>query len=512
MKSLTWVILSGVLIAISFPGYFIPFSWVIGFFILFKLIENESLKKSLVFSFLSGFVFSLLTLYWTVYAITYYGGVSIFLGIPLLVILASVFSVYQFVIPAFLLKKAQSRYKNLAFILFPFLWTLIEISREFFPFGGFPWNLLGYSLSYINSVAQIVSYFSIYFLSFLAVFIPSILFFLYKKEKIWFLSGILGVFSFILVLHFWGVYRINSFEMKGIKKKVAVIQGNISQDVKLSNADPVAVIDRYISLIKSASLEKPDLIILPESALPFLYINGDDNLKAYFLRQIEDIKIPLLLGADTAFFENRNIYIYNSIIFLDKDKEIVDIYHKIKLVPFGEYVPFPFRIFSKLFPYLEGYDFSSGKEKKIISYKEWKIVPLICFEAIFPNFVADFSRNGNILVNISNDAWFGKTVAPFQHFEMARVRAIETGKFLIRGTNTGISAIIDPTGIIKAKLGLFREGYITENIFLLENTTFWVKNHRNIAIVFLVLFISTMIYLEWKRERKDETGNKRRNK
>ncbi len=513
MKSLIWIILSGILIALSFPGYFIPFSWIFGFFILLRFIDNADIKKSFAYSFLSGLIFSILTLYWTVYAITYYGGVSVFLGIPLLVLLASAFSIYQFVFPVIVLKLFQKRYKDVYILLFPFLWVSVEMLRENIPFGGFPWNLAGYTLSYMNSIAQITSILSIYFLSFLAVAIPSLTVFFFKKGKPFFVAGISGSFIFILILHFWGVYRIENLQLEGIQRKISIVQGNISQDIKLNNYDPVSVIDRYADLIKKASSEKPDLIVLPESSLPFFYINGDMDLKKYFLKKIKDVHIPILLGSDIALInEKKDISIYNSVILLDKDKNVVDLYRKIKLVPFGEYVPFPFKIFSSIFPYLEGYDFSSGEEKNILVYKEWKIIPLICFEAIFPNFVADFSSKGNILLNVSNDGWFGRTVAPFQHFEMARVRAVETGKFLVRATNTGISAIISPSGVIEGKIGLFKEGILTGKVLLIEEGTFWIKNHKNIVYTFFILFISIIIFIELRRESKHGKGNSRGDK
>ncbi len=503
MKSMIWIILSGILMAISLPGYFIPFSFVFGFIILFNRLKDANLKETLYYSFISGFIFSLLAFYWTVYAITYYGGVSIFLGIPLLFILAAVFSIFQFVSSSLIFYFFKRRYKLSALLTFPFIWVAFEILREFFPFGGFPWNLIGYTLSYFNSIAQITSIFSVYFLSFLAVFIPSIILFSYQKGRYPFIFSFVFVSVLILSLHFWGIYRGEHFNTVGIDKKVAVVQANITEDVKLQNKEPLKVIDSYVYLIKEAYQESPDLIVLPESALPFFFIGGDETLKRYFLDKIKDIKVPMLLGSDTAFYKDNRLFIYNSVILLDENKNIVDMYHKIKLVPFGEYVPFPFKIFSSIFPYLEGYDFSAGQEKKVLTFKEWKIVPLVCFEGIFPNFVADFSKKGNVIVNISNDAWFGKTVAPYQHFEMARVRAIETGLYLIRGTNTGISAVITPIGSIKGKLGLFKEGVLTSQVKLQKTETFWKKHHILLTGIYVILLIIIILIFEIKKERKN---------
>ncbi len=504
MKSMIWVILSGILIAISSPGYFIPFSFIFGFVLLFSTVDEKSYKTTVLYSFISGFVYSLLSFYWTAYAVTYYGGVSVYLGIILLFLLAAVFSLFQFVTSFSVFYLLKGRYRDLSLLLFPFVWLVFEILREFFPFGGFPWNLTGYSLSYFNSIAQISAFFSVYGLSFIAIFIPSFIYFTYKAGRMFFLAGILSVFSLLISLHILGYERAKRFSFEGIRKKVAVIQGNITEDIKLQNKNPVEVIDIYSDLIKEASVYKPDMIILPESALPFLYINGDQDLKSYFLNRIKDVNIPILLGSDTAIFKKGDIVLHNSMILLDKKHQIVDMYHKVKLVPFGEYVPFPFKIFSYLFPYLEGYDFSSGEGKKVLRYKDWLVVPLICFEAIFPDFVATSARYGNIMINISNDGWFGKTVAPYQHFEMARVRAIETGLFLIRGTNTGISAVINPAGIIEKKIGIFKRGFIISDVYLRTSDTFWVKNHRKVTYGFLLLLLFSLIIIELMEKRYEK--------
>ena len=185
----------------------------------------------------------------------------------------------------------------------------------------------------------------------------------------------------------------------------------------------------------------------------------------------------------------------------DKDHNLAGFYNKKKLVPFGEYVPFPFKIFSKMFPYLEGYDFKSGNKTNLLIYKDFRIAPLICFEAIFPNFVSNFIlKNGNLLINITNDAWFGNSSAPFQHFEMARIRAIETGKYLVRAANTGISAIISPDGEIIKLSHLFKKEIIIGEISLTNNNTLWIKYKNQIFILFLTLFGIIFILVEKNRK------------
>ncbi|EDP73281.1 apolipoprotein N-acyltransferase, partial [Hydrogenivirga sp. 128-5-R1-1] len=235
-------------------------------------------------------------------------------------------------------------------------------------------------------------------------------------------------------------------------------------------------------------------------AVPFFYFS-ESNIKDKFFKEIKNIKIPFIIGLDNWVYKNGKPYLYNSVFLFDENHNLIDYYNKIKLVPFGEYVPFPFKVFSKMFPYLEGWDFSFGKKIKTLNYRDFKIAPLVCFEATFPNLVSKFSENANLLVNLSNDAWFGKTSAPFQHFEMSRIRAVENGKYLIRATNTGISAIVSPDG--KAKLSkLYKRQILLGEVALINKKTFWLKYKNFIFLTFLVIFFAIILKLETNLRRQ----------
>jgi len=492
MKNTILSVIAGILISLSFPGIFIPFVFLAGFLIFLFLIKKEkSFKKAFLYSLITGISFSVSSFYWIVFAITYYGDVNIFIGIILFVIFCLTFSVFQFVPFGIFFFK----FKNYPVIL-PFVWVVLEILREFFPFTGFPWNLMGYTLSYINPVAQIASFGGIYSLSFIALCIAVSLFLFLERKNLTSTFYVVGMIIIFLILYVWGKYRIESWEKTGIPKNIAVIQGNIKEDIKQSPKERFMILQTYLDLIKKASKHNVDIIILPESAIPvYPLYQEQDVYRDYLFEQIKSIKKPILSGFDNVYYKDKKLILHNSVFIFDQSGKIIDHYNKIKLVPFGEYVPFPFGIFKFLFPYLEGYDFMPGKRKKILKLDDFKIVPLICYESIFPVFVADFSRNGNIIVNVTNDAWFGKTVAPFQHFEMARVRAIENGKYLVRAANTGISAVINPVGEIDYSLGIFEKGIILDTVYLNNDLTFWGKYHNIILSLIIVLFIIILISL-----------------
>jgi len=482
------------LLAISLPNFYIPFAFIIGYFLFFKVInEEKNIKKLMLYSLTTGFVFNIVSFYWISYAISHYGGVNFTVSRLILIIFSLILSLY-FIIFAVLQKFFVKRYGINGFFLAPFIVVFLEISKEFFPFGGFPWNINGYMLSYVGSIINLSSFFSIYGLSFLVLLISVLFFIANEKKSITLLAtGFLLFFGII----FFPEKNIFSFDKK---YKVAILQGNINEYIKQRQSEDEywkLVSDVYIDLIKKASKEKPDLIILPESALPFDFFK-DSVMKDYFLQKIKNIKIPVIIGFDSIDFSNGNPKIFNTVVLLDENKNIIDVYRKVKLVPFGEYTPFPFIIFSKFFPYLQGYDFSAGEKTTPIKYRDLSVATLICFEVIFPNFVANLAKNANIIVNVSNDAWFGKTSAPFQHLEMARVRAVETGKYLIRATNTGFSAVISPNGRFEKISKLFEKEILIANVFTSKEETFWVLYRNIVILVFFICFVGLILILEKK--------------
>ncbi len=504
MKNIILAFIGGLLLALSLPGYFIPFAFLGGFFIIFYQAYNNSLKKAILYSLITGISFSIFSFYWITYAISYYGDVNIFVAVILFILFSIFFSLFLFV-PFSVFLNWLRDYKYSIFLA-PFLWVLLENLREFIPFSGFPWNLMGYSLSYINPIAQITAYTGIYLLSFLSVFFSVAVYLFIRSRNL--LSASLVVFSIAIfvVIYIWGDNRIKNFQPEGVQKKIAVIQGNIDESEKNDPEKALEITQKYLGLMREAAKQDVDLIVLSESAIPtYPLFKPERALYVYFRHYLKKIGVPLISGFDNYYTEGDNLILHNSIFLFDEKANIVDYYNKIKLVPFGEYVPFPFGIFKPLFPYLQGYDFIPGKKQKILKYREFKIIPLICFEAIFPEFVASFSHKGNLIINATNDAWFGNTVAPYQHFEMARVRAIETGRYFVRAANTGISAVITPTGKISSSIGLFKEGIIVDKVFLLENRTFFSQYYYYIQISYVIIFLSLIFVIRsqlWKRLMK----------
>ncbi len=493
IKFLLLAIFSGIFIGISFPNFFLPFAFIIGFFFYFKSLFEDSYKRHLIFSFFIGFSSSLISLYWLYFATTDYINLTPTLSIVILIVIASVFSFYQFLSFSVVLLILKRFFKEKVLMLAPFVWVNLEMFREFFPFGGFPWNLMGYSISYINQFAQLTSILGIYGLSLLCIFLSVSVFVFFHKKTVISGSILLTGILITVLIYIYGEYRINNLELKSDKKVyIAIVQGNIGQALKLSkNKEPIN--DIYLSLLNSIDKDI-DLIILPETAIyidPY-YI---DETYLKFYKNLK-VKAPILTGIDHLKVTEDSVEIYNGMFLLSPKLKVLDYYHKIKLVPFGEYTPKMFKFLGKVIEYLvSGLDFSAGKEKNIIHYKNMKIVPLICFESIFTYFTGTFSQRGNIIINITNDAWFGNTSAPYQHFEMARVRAIENGKYLIRVANTGISAVIKPNGEISSLIGLNKRKIEYDNVYLIEGKTFFCENIKYIYKFYILLPFLLIILL-----------------
>jgi apolipoprotein N-acyltransferase len=500
-------VLASISIFLSFPPINIPFFSVLGFAIYFLIISDfKSFKKGLALTFITGFLTGAFLFYWIYYPLYKFYGVNLFLSYLAVIPIAVIYSLYQFVLTFivlfFIYKITENKFQTL--LTAPFIWTFLEVLREFIIFNGFPWNLLGYSISYINIVSQIVSIFGVYFLSIfvllLAVIMSWILIYYIEKFQIqkFHLITISSVLVLTIALVIFGLFKINTYKDNGIKKRIALIQGNIAQEEKNHVKFHSKINKEYIELINK--VKDVDLVILPESSI-YIMPSYIDRTYIQFFLSLKQRDFPILAGLDDIVLtDDGDIKVYNSMFLFKTNGEILGYYRKMKLVPIGEYTPEILKGLSKYFSYLGGIDFSFGKNKTIIKYNEFKIVPLICFESIFPYFVGDFAKKGNIIVNITNDAWFGDTSAPYQHFEMARVRAIENGKYMVRVANTGISAVVNPVGEIIKETPLNKREIVYSDIYLIDEKTLFEKYIKFIYTAYLILPLIIIVGLILRKQ------------
>jgi apolipoprotein N-acyltransferase len=288
--------------------------------------------------------------------------------------------------------------------------------------------------------------------------------------------------------------------------KIGLVQGNIDQSIKWDPSFQRETLKIYDKLSSKVAEKKPDLIIWPETATPFFFQDAKE-FQPFILDIPKKTNAFLLFGTPSYKIQKGKIDHYNSAYLLSPSGEITGKYDKIHLVPFGEYVPMQDLLFF-MGSLGEGIgDFKSGKEIYNFSLPQGQFGVLICFEIIFPDLCRRFVKKGaNFLVTITNDAWFGRTSAPSQHFSIATFRAVENRVFIARAANTGITGIIDPRGKILKKGGVFTEESMNGAIRLSSHKTFYTLYGDLFAWVCSILSILILVNaLILKRRKKSKT-------
>lgn len=506
-------ITAGGLLVLGFPPFdFYPLAWI-ALVPLFIATWEKKAKASFFLGTLTGFVYFHGILYWIFNSVYFYGNVPAILSLLLLILLCLYLGIYIGIFSV--LFNSLSRHSRCpALFIAPVLWVTLEFARTYV-LTGFPWSLLGYSQYKFLPLIQVADITGIYGISFLVAAFNGVIFdvavYLPKRSSKmplfaqWPVTVGIIVYAVIMTITLsYGLWRLSASE-DGQKIKVSVIQGNIEQGKKWDSSVQKKIIDTYKRLSIRASEGTPDIIIWPESALPFVF-NYDETPTAEFLTFQKELGAPLLFGSVMVKDTNPGASeeLSNSAVLLSPKGNVLSIYDKIHLVPYGEYIPL--RRFS---PYVRKLvaaigNFKAGKEHTVMETSFAKIGNLICYEIIFPGLVRKFVDKGaNVLVTITNDAWFGRTSAPYQHFVMSVFRAVENRVPIIRAANTGISGFINTKGIIKRKSDIFVEAVLTENVSVGSSSkSFYTKFGDLFAflcIISSVLLIANNLYPERKK-------------
>jgi apolipoprotein N-acyltransferase len=274
----------------------------------------------------------------------------------------------------------------------------------------------------------------------------------------------------------WGTLRLgeNTLTRTGETLRVGVIQGNVAQTDKWDPARAVEIFNRYLQMSRDAAVGGAEFLVWPESATPFYF--DEDSASADLLRQlIRELRIPILFGTDEIERGVPAKY-YNSAFVLDETGATAAVYRKVFLVPFGEYVPFG-NLLTFVAPLVEAVSaFSPGQRVTMLPVKGHMASTAICYEVVYPHLIRRAVQQGSeLLTTITNDAWYGETSAPFQHFELAAMRAIEQGRYLARAANTGISGIIDPYGRVLARTTLFETATVVGEVRFIQARTLYAR-------------------------------------
>ncbi len=480
-------VISGVLIALSFPKPDLSFLAWFALVPLLVFLHDKNLKKSFIAGFITGLVYFFSTLYWIYHSLNHYGSIPLIPSLLSVLLLCLYLALYPGLF-AFFYSYITKSSPLPSMVTAPLLWTSLEYVRSYF-LSGFPWSSLGYSQYTFLHFIQIADITGIYGISFFLVAFNGAIAdgILIKKRRLQrplmpLYPTVLSLSIYILLfvgIFVYGNLRLNhDFDSK--KVKIVLVQGNIEQDKKWDPLFQKYVMDSYKNLTLEALRYDPEIIIWPETALPFYF--GKDKALTEELLDFQRQTGSYLLTGSMLIKNNRDpkstpsqIYT-NSAILFDKDSKVSYIYDKIHLVPFGEYVPLRSVLFfiNKLTYGIGDYTPGSSHLKAITPYGSFATV--ICYEIIFPGLVRKFFlKGGDFLVNITNDAWFGTTSGPYQHFNMAVFRAIENRKPVIRAANAGISGFIDSKGIIGHTSSLFHRTSLYSEIKTNPTITFYTK-------------------------------------
>ena len=492
-----YIIFLGSLSSYSLPPYnhfiinFITFS-LFFIFIFNKKKRTPNNKSFFQYGWCFGFGYFLFSLYWIAISLTF--DQSFKFLIPVAIILLPSFLALFYGLMTYLFSIFYSKSVTSSFFIFSILFGTIEFIRSFI-FTGFPWNLI--SFSFLNSIyfIQILSIIGTYSFNLICITlftVPAL--FILRKSKI----EIMVCFFFILVsagfLIFGNIKNNNFNSLESIKNsyRIKAVSTNISIDRFYSKKDELKIINELIEVRAPTKIE-PTIFLWPEGIISDSYLRDMNIYKNLFINSFGKNDL-IIMGLNSIETENEKNLYFNSMAVFNNKLDLIKNYNKVNLVPFGEFTPFE-SILSLigLKTVTNSYQsFSSGTARIPLNVKNSKInlnlLPLICYEIIYSGKLSN-DNNFDYIVNISEDGWFGNSIGPKQHFSHSIFRSIESGKYIIRSANNGISAIINPIGIIEQEVEFGSTGYV--ELFeskLVKSTPFMLYKNK-IFLIFILIYI-----------------------
>ncbi|MHB1697856.1 MAG: apolipoprotein N-acyltransferase [bacterium] len=492
--------LSGLLTALLFPNFNLEFfAWFSLVPLLYAVNKSESFKESFFYGFIAGAVSYIIILYWIVYTVHVFGNLPYYIAVLALLLLSSYLALYVALFAGFS-KILLSHYKRLNIILIPACWVFFEFLKSNL-LTGFPWENLGFS-QYLNlPFIQISNIAGVFGLSFVIALINySVFSFIFLKSQIsktralFELVLVLSIFIFVISYGYYNIYSVDKSLKYKKPLRIALIQGNIGmlQKWKITEKRTTHI---YTALTRKTLKYKPRLVIWPETALPYII-----SLYPYYWNEIADLsrnnRISLIFGAIGLKFSNGKFHYYNRDYMFNPSGEY-SYYDKHHLVPFGEYIPLRRQIpfLAHIFRGAGIGNFTPGKRFRTLKSGNLKVGSMICYEAYFDSLVRNFSKKGaNLLVSITDDAWYGRTSAPYQDMSMSVFPAIENDRFVARAGNSGISGIISPTGKILEETDIFKRTYLIGYVKLINKKTFFALYGNIFSYIVDSVFVLSIIY------------------
>ncbi|MCE5263538.1 MAG: apolipoprotein N-acyltransferase [Deltaproteobacteria bacterium] len=468
--------LSALLLILSFPKFGNGILAWVALVPLFHALRDAGPEEGFRIGFMTGLFAHVGILYWISYAVVKHGHLPIYMGISAMLLLAAYLSLYTAFFAAgltFLRARGSALY-----LTAPPLWTILEFMKSHF-LTGFPWENLAYSQYHFGNIIQIADITGTYGISFAIVLINAVLYDIvaarFKRAR-YPVTGIATAAAVLLAIYSYGHFRIADIQESMRETgsiEVALVQGNIDQSIKWDDRYQSETLDIYRSLSLESLPAMDGLLVWPETAAPFYFERPGTEREAVI--QLTRISGRSLLFGSPRYEEgDGKVSLMNSAYLLRSDGVVAGRYDKTHLVPYGEYVPL-----KQYLPFMGKLvagvgDFRPSSKFAPLSHNGHRLGVLICYEAIFPEAARSYKNQGaGLLINITNDAWFGRTSAPFQHLSMTVFRAIENRLYLVRAANTGVSAVIDPTGIIRSRTDIFERTVLRGRVKFIDERTFY---------------------------------------
>ena len=468
-------------------------SLTITFFLLEKL---DDYKKAFLIGFFYGLGFYASSLYWIAisFKVANMGGYLFgSLAVFVLAFFLSLFSAFTYYLVKRLSIKNHILFNSILIIIMFSIFDWIKGNILW----GFPWTPMSAIWTSSSITLAPFSYIGVWGYSLISYALVVGIYLLYRKISlsIYFLLPFLLILSLSNLMPRQIINLEESFNFR-------LVQPNISQHDKWDKTKTLTNLNKLIDLTKNQYETIIDLVVWPETSILFDIMDKDNQnflLKENF-KNIDN----LIIGGVRKENINKNFFFYNSFFLIDNTNFVIDYHDKIKLVPFGEFIPFR-NILKNYSILLGGYDFSSGKKLNPLNLNNGiKLLPLICYEVIFPKITKLKKNKYDIIVNITNDAWFGNSRGPYQHLALAKIRAVLEGKYMLRVANTGITSIVDYKGNIVDKIDLNKSGVIDKKLVLYKNNTLYSFIGDSIFYILLLVLSLISIVIYFKNSFKEK--------
>lgn len=484
------ILLMYVLWALCYPPLPLGPLVLILFAVIWKATESVTAKQAFGMHFVGGIFFNLISYYWIVEVIKVGPMAIILLGLLLMVTFFASLNAYMGLM--------YHRVRTLPFGMW--IYTAVWVGFEVLRTKGqmsFPWSHLGYTLGNQIWLLQIASVVGVFGIGLLILLCNVLAYrFLFGHSLI---SGVL----FVVLCCLWmgsGWLRIQESDHSTKKNEIvrlALVQPSIEQTNKWDEAYFNHVMEQTYRLLGPANIDSTDLIVLAETAVPSFLRRRVQELRT-FRQVVKDAKSTVLVGS-LDFEQTGNAawpyHYYNSAFLFRTNNDSLLKYDKVRLVPFSEKLPF-----NNFFPILNFVDlgqanFSAGKEA-VVWTEPVAFSPSICYEVVYPDYFRRAKQKGaRLLVNITNDGWFGRSIAPYQHANISKFRSIEVGLPLARCANSGISMFVDVYGRVSAKTKLMEQTVLRQNMILESKSTIWTSIGDSVEWILFGIWAVVQIYL-----------------